>query len=222
MMQAGIYIIEGIDGSGKSTQHMLLEQWLGVQNIKHHSFKYPAYDTLSGRLVSDYLNNLFGNADSIHPRLASLLYSFNRFETKGILADWLKSGDVVLLDRYATANMGHQLSKCQTDDERLEFLAWLEKVEYEIFAIPRPTKVFWLDMPVAKAMDLLAHREEKEYIQNTKLDGHENSAHLKKARNAYAFVADRQPEWIKIECVDKKGDLLSPEEIHQSIIEKFF
>ncbi|MGB0757229.1 MAG: dTMP kinase [Patescibacteria group bacterium] len=215
-MKPGIYVFEGIDGSGKSTQYDLFVAWLEARGQKYKSFKYPQYDDcISGELVTSYLNNEFGPASEIDPKLASLLYAFNRFETKTMLKAWLEDGYWVLLDRYATANMGHQLGKLQDDEEKLAFLHWLEKVEYNIFGIPRPAKVFWLDMPVELAMKLLHGRDEKAYIDGD-LDGLENADHLEKARAGYAFVAERQKEWIRIPC-DQEGVLRTPDDIQDDI-----
>ena len=219
-MHQGIYVFEGIDGSGKSTQFELFTDTLEASGLKYKRFKYPQYDDcLTGALVSEYLNNDFGPADELHPKLTSVLYALNRFETVGMITQWLEEGFWVLLDRYTTANMGHQLGKLEHDEDRLAFLAWLEELEYNILGLPRPTKVFWLDMPPAQAVELLGGREAKAYIKDSDVDGHENAAHLEKARAAYAFVASRQKEWERIECV-ADGKLRSPDDIHKEIIKK--
>ncbi len=216
MKNNGIYVFEGIDGSGKTTQFNMFVDWLESQGKKVKTLKFPRHSTpFFGNVVDDYLNDKFGPADSIHPKLASVLYAADRWETKEQLNKWLEQGYWVVLDRYATANMGHQVGKIKNESERLEMLNWLEELEYNVFKILRPTKVFWLDVPVEQSLNLMSHREGKVEIDGD-LDGHENKEHLTNAYSAYKLVASNQTEWSRIDCMEA-DKLLSPEEIHKKI-----
>ncbi len=216
LQKNGIYVFEGIDGSGKTTQFNMFVNWLKSQGKNVKTLKFPRHSTpFFGNLVDDYLNNKFGKANDVHPKLASVLYAADRWEAKQQLEDWLDQGYWIVLDRYATSNMGHQLGKLSSDKERLEMLTWLEELEYNVFQIPRADKVFWLDVPVDMALDLIANRDNKSYIDGAS-DGHENKNHLTNAYSAYELVVSNQSEWERIQCTDN-NKLLSPEEIHKKI-----
>lgn len=211
-----LYVIEGIDGSGKSTQFALLVEYFKQQQVSFETLKFPQHGhPFFGELVDRYLNNEFGPADELHPMLASVLYAADRWEAKQTILGWLSQGKYVLLDRYATSNMGHQLCKIEAG-RYSSALQWLVDLDYTAFGNPRPSKVFFLDVPIKFAMQLLAQRDRKSYIQGVN-DGLENETHMRKAREAYLYVAEHQPEWEIIQCV-RDNQLLTPEEIHQNII----
>ena len=53
-----LIIIEGLDGSGKSTQTELIEKYLQNENIDYRKIKLPDYDSPSSSLVKMYLNGI--------------------------------------------------------------------------------------------------------------------------------------------------------------------
>ena len=68
-----LLVIEGTDGSGKATQLDKLVEDLeeeGHQNIK--TVDFPQYKNWSGKLAKWYLNDKFGDADSLNPYLGSI------------------------------------------------------------------------------------------------------------------------------------------------------
>ncbi len=211
-----LIVLEGGDGSGKTTQFRLLIKLLKQKNISYRTFKFPRHGKpFFGKMVDEYLNNGFGPADKVHPKLASLIYAMDRWEASQKIKNWLKGGYWVILDRYVTSNMGHQLGKIKFSKQKKEFLFWLAELEYNILGIPRPDQVLFLDMPVKYSLQLMQSRADKSYIKG-KLDGHENKRHLENTRQAYLFVSKSQPEWKIIKCV-QRGKLLSPEAISENI-----
>lgn len=216
LKRGNLTVIEGGDGSGKTTQFNLLVKLLRQKGVNYRTFKFPRHNKpFFGKMVDEYLNNSFGAADKVHPKLASLLYALDRWEAKDKITNWLQKGYWVLLDRYVTSNMGHQLGKIKSAKHQREFLSWLVELEYNVLKIPRPDRVLFLDMPVEFSLKLMQSRVDKKYIKG-KLDGHENRFHLENTRRAYLFVAKQQPEWSVIKCVDK-GKLLSPQAINKNI-----
>lgn len=214
-----LIIIEGIDGSGKATQTRLLVEKLKKESEDIETFSFPRHgQKFFGLLVDDYLNNKFGDAAKLDPHISSLFFACDRWEAKGQLDDWLKAGKTVILDRYATSNMAHQLCKIDGPKEKEEFLVWLDEMEFQTFRIPRPDLVIYLDVEVDTVLKLMANRGQtnKEYINGDK-DGLEaDKDHLSKAAESYRFVADKYSYWKKIQCMEN-NHLLSKEEIHEKI-----
>jgi dTMP kinase len=214
-----LIVIEGIDGSGKSTQKELLTKKLESKNLQVKSMHFPRHDQkFFGVVVDQYLNGEFGDAVNVNPYMASLLYACDRWEAKVQLDNWLESGDIVILDRYMSSNKGHQLSKLPLNKEGIKLLEWLDELEYEVFKIPRPDLVLYLQVPITEVVKMMSDRlsDDKGYIQG-KFDHHESDTnHLAAAQKAYEFVADRYNYWEIIDC-STNGSFMPKEEIHEKI-----
>ncbi len=206
-----LIVIEGVDGSGKTTQTDFLITRLKNINKQVQTIKYPRHGKpFFGIMVDEYLSNKFGPADKLDPYLASLIYACDRWETKQQLQSWLSVGNWIVPDRYMTSNLGHQLGKLNSKEEKDKFIKWEENLEYKTFGIPKPDLVIYLDMPLKFIKKLLKKRNEKK-------DGHEaNIEHLKSAQQAYRYCLKKFPNWVEVNCV-KYDQLLSPEEIHKMI-----
>jgi len=214
--RGSLIVLEGGDGSGKTTQFNLLVKVLRQKKINYRTFKFPRHhQPFFGQMVDEYLNNGFGPADKVHPKLASLIYAMDRWEARKKIENWLKRGYWVILDRYVTSNMGHQLGKIKSSKQKKEFLLWLTELEYNVLGIPQPDKVLFLDMPVKYSLQLMRSRADKNYIKG-KLDGHENKKHLENTRQAYLFVARSQAEWKIIRCI-RNNEILPPQQIGEII-----
>jgi len=218
-MHGKLIVIEGIDGSGKATQTKKLVEYLKSLGRLVKTFSFPRHgQKFFGLLVDEYLNNGFGDAASFNPKVASLFYACDRWEVKGMLDKWLGQGKTVVLDRYATSNMGHQLSKLKTVEEKNELLNWLIELEFKTFKIPQPNLVIFLDVDANTSSKLMAQRSSvgKEYIKGAK-DGLENNLkHLEQARATYNYLSKKFSYWRVVNCV-KNGRLLSIDEIHEKI-----
>ena len=196
-----LIVIEGSDCSGKTTQINLLIEKLKQEGVDYELFDFPNYNSPTGKIVSMYLSNQFGPANSIDPKIASLFYAHDRFSEKPKIERALEKGKFVILDRYVESNMGHQGGKISDKQEREEFFKWLEKLEYENFNIPRPEAVIFFYMPSEVARILKEKRDAEKGVQgNIKEDGHEDSEeHLKNATESYLHLAEFY-NWKKIDC----------------------
>ena len=63
-MPGKLIVIEGLDGSGKSTQTELLQKKLAALSVDTKRIKLPDYDDPSSTLVRMYLGGEFGNDPS--------------------------------------------------------------------------------------------------------------------------------------------------------------
>lgn len=217
-MPGKLIVIEGVDGSGKTTQFQLLSKRLTENNYSVQTMHFPRHQNpFFGIMVDQYLTGEFGDPTKLHPCLSSLLYAMDRWEAKKQLQNWLKEG-FVLLDRYTTSNVAHQSGKIADLKKRDEFLAWLDELEYNVLKIPKPDLVLVLDVPIKFVLDLLEKRsqEDKGYIKGKKDMLESSIKHLTDTYQAYLYAVQKYDYWKKIECVEN-DQLLSIEQIHEKI-----
>lgn len=212
---AKLIIIEGLDGSGKSTQTALLEEYFESKDIKYKKIKLPDYDSPSSTLVKMYLGGEFGkNADDVNAYAAGAFYAVDRFASYKL--DWGKDyqqGTLILADRYATSNSIYQMEKLDKS-EWDEYLDWSADFEYNKIGIPKPDLVIYLDMPIEISQKLMTSRYDGD---EGKKDVHEsNVAFLQSCRESALYAAKKQG-WAVIECSDGVNPL-SVDEIHNKII----
>ncbi len=212
-----LFVIDGTDGSGKQTQFERLKQRLDKDNIDYRTVSFPNYDSPSSSLVKMYLSGEFGNkAKEISPYIASTFFAVDRYATfKKDYEDYYNNGGIILADRYTTANMVHQAGKIDDKKERDKFIKWLWDFEFNIFDLPVPTRVFFLNMPVEFSLKLMANRENK-FTHEAQKDIHESdTSHLIDSYNAACAVA-KDYNWYEINCI-KNNELRSIEDIHEQI-----
>lgn len=215
-----LFVIDGTDASGKQTQLKKLQERLEKENIDYKLVSFPNYDSPSSLLVKMYLSGEFGeNAKEISPYIASTFFAVDRYATfKKELEEYYNNGGIILADRYTTANMVHQAGKIENKEEREKFLNWLWDYEFNLYKLPVPTKVFFLDMPPEYAFKLMQNRENK-FTHEDKKDIHErDKSHIIDSYNAACEVADKY-NWVKIECV-KENRIRTIDEIHEDIFKE--
>lgn len=215
-----LFVIDGTDGSGKQTQFEKLEERLTKEGIEYKVVSFPNYNSVSSSLVKMYLSGEFGkDAQSISPYIASTFYAVDRYATfQCVYKDYYEKGGIILADRYTTANMVHQAGKIKDKKERKKFLDWLWNLEFELYGLPIPTKVFFLNMPVEKSLELIQNRENK-FTHDTKKDIHESDKnHLIDSYYAACDVA-KDYHWYEVQCV-RNNKIRTIEDIHEEIYQE--
>lgn len=200
-MNGKLIVIEGLDGSGKTTQLNLLVNKLKQKNIKNiKQIKLPDYDSDSSSLVKMYLAGEFGKSpEDVNAYAASAFYAVDRFanyKTKW-KADY-ENGTLIIADRYTTSNAYHQATKLP-ESEWKDYFKWLRDFEYNKLGIPEPDMVIYLDMPIEISQKMMTSRyngdEEKKDIHEA------NVEYLQHCRKA-AKAAATQLGWKVIDCAD--------------------
>ena len=218
-----LIVIDGTDGSGKATQVDLLIKHLEKDGHKVKIVDFPDYySNFFGKFIGHCLSEQYYNFVKVHPKIASALYAADRFESKNKIEKWLKEGNIVIADRYASANQIHQGGKITNTKKRESFLKWLAEMEYEVFKIPKPDAVFYLSVSISIVMKLIAERnknQKRAYLGKKKDISEKDINYLKNSRKSALWLANTQKSWIKIECV-KNGVLNTRENIHKEIYEK--
>ena len=198
-------VLEGLDGSGKSTQFERLDKLLTEKNVPHSSISFPDYAQPSSALVKMYLaGEICASADDVNAYAASSFYAVDRYASykKFWEADY-KEGKLILAARYVTSNCIYQMTKLPK--EKWDgYLDWLCNYEYELLELPRPDEVVFLDMPVEISQKLLSRRYEG---NDAKKDIHEANVYfLQKCREAALYSADKLG-WKVLPCSDGKEPL---------------
>ncbi len=212
-----LFVIDGTDGSGKQTQFDLLKKHLDEEKIDYKTVSFPNYDSPSSSLVKMYLSGEFGeNAKDVSPYIASTFYAVDRYATfQKEYKKYYEEGGIILADRYTTANMVHQAGKIDNKEEREKFLNWLFDLEFNLFGLPVPNKVFFLNMPPEKVKELIKNRENK-FTHNSKKDIHErDEKHLLDAYNSACSLVEKY-NWNEIKCV-RNNEIRTREDIHNEI-----
>lgn len=209
-----LIVIEGTDGSGKSTQFRLLSQRIQAEGKKFRHLVFPRYSEPSSALIRMYLGGEFGSKPSdVNAYAASAFYAVDRFASyKQDWGQWYEEGGLVLSDRYATSNAVHQASK-EPEEKQAEFLQWLYDFEYNKLGLPSPDMVLYLDVPTDYTERLLRHREQD---TNTQADIHEKDMQYLATCRRTGKKAAEFYGWKQIQCV-RDGAMRSIEDIHEEI-----
>ena len=118
-----LIVIEGTDGSGKSTQFKKLSQRLEAEGVAFQHLVFPRYDKESSALIRMYLSGEFGTKPTdVNAYAASAFYAVDRYASyKSDWGQWYEQGGLVLSDRYTTSNAVHQASK-EPADKQADYL----------------------------------------------------------------------------------------------------
>jgi len=200
MIMGKLIVIEGLDGSGKSTQLALLPDNLLRNGVESKAVSFPDYDDPSSTLVKMYLAGDFGNKPGdVNAYAASVFYAVDRYASyKRHWGDYYDNGGVILSGRYVTSNAVHQTAKLP-HKEWEPYLQWLYNLEYEKICIPKPDLVIFLDMPPEVSQKMLTIRYGGD---ECKKDIHERDVgYLESCRKSALFAADFSG-WKIINCAE--------------------
>ena len=216
-MPGKLIVIDGLDGSGKSTQSEAVAELLRKQGTPVRLISFPDYGEESSVLVRMYLNGeLSASPDGVNAYAASSFYAVDRYASykKHWEADYL-SGHTILATRYVSSNAIHQMCKLPRE-EWDGFLRWLSDFEYDKLGLPRPDQVIFLNMDRAVADRLILSRY---HGDEGKKDIHEkNCAYLESCQQTAAYAAKAEG-WTVIDC-DNGKEPLPMETITREILAK--
>ena len=215
MKRGRLIVIEGTDGSGKSTQFARLCRRAEHEGIAFQRLVFPQYQEESSALLRMYLNGEFGRKPGdVNAYAASSFYAVDRYASwKQVWQGYYEAGGLVLADRYTTSNAVHQSSKVPPE-ERPAFFQWLFDFEYGRLGLPEPDLVLYLDMPIEVSQKLLLERY---HGDSGKKDIHESHLDFLRACRESARYAGQRLGWREIPCA-KDGEPLPVEEIHQAVL----
>ncbi|MBR6883720.1 MAG: thymidylate kinase [Bacteroidales bacterium] len=216
-----LIVLEGLDGAGKSTQVKRLKEYLTERCGALEYIHFPRYDApVYGDLIGRFLKGEFGSIDAVHPQLVALLFAEDRHGAAPAMRAALDAGKVVLLDRYVYSNIAYQCAKLPAGAERIRLRNWIFNTEYGEFDLPEPDLNLFLDVPIGFVEKSLAqHREgtDRDYLHGSQ-DIHEADIRFQQAvREMYRAEAARDTHFLRIDCGDAEGRMLSPEAIFDKV-----
>lgn len=216
----GLFIvIEGTDGSGKSTQYNELRNHLKADGHKVLDIHFPRYKHDSSYFVREYLAGNYGSADEVSPYTGSLFYALDRYQAANDIRQALADGIIVLCDRFVGSNMAHQGTKFLNDEERRGYFLWLDNLEFVTLGIPRPDFNFVLNTPLDVIKKRLAGRERSS--EAVKKDIHEqDDSHIAKSIEIYKDLCQLFPKDFQQIDGQRGDDILTVAEVHKMIWEK--
>ena len=212
---AKFIVIEGTDGCGKQTQTELLAENLrnAGRNVIIQSF--PNYNSASSGPVKLYLDGkLCERATDFDAYKASVLFIVDRLCTITKLEKELDENDIVIFDRYVESNLIYHAPKIASAHERNKFIKWDLATEYEVLGLPKPTMVFFLNMPPEMSYQLAHARGELK--TGGAQDIHEKDAeYLTRCWHCGLQLANNQG-WTVVDCAID-GQIRTREDIADEI-----
>lgn len=215
-------VIEGLDGSGKSTQLKLLKQYLSDNNIAYKYLHFPRVEEgIFGELVAKFLRGDLGKIGEVNPYLVGLIYAGDRNDAKEEITSWIKEGKLVIIDRYIYSNMAFQGAKIPDHKGKNELWDWLRNLEYEHYNIPQPNISIFLDVPFSfttKSLTNVREGDDRDYLKG-KTDIHEaDLSFQEQVRQEYLSLIDKYDDFEAIPCYNEAMEMLKPDAIFERII----
>jgi dTMP kinase len=215
-------VVEGVDGSGKSTQIQLIKNHLESKAVPYRYVHFPRTEEgIYGDLIARFLRGDFGNLNTVDPYLVALIYAGDRKDASLQIRDWIDQGYLVLLDRYVYSNIAFQCAKIKDKSKQEELKEWILNLEYNYNQIPRPDLNILLSVPFSFTQEKLkGTREgsERRYLQGTR-DIHEDDLDFQqRVREMYLWQARTCDDIKIIDCSNPQGEMHSPGYIFREIL----
>ena len=220
-----LFVIEGVDGSGKSTQIKMLRDFFSKKGYNCKYLHFPRTETpYFGELIARFLRGEFGSLNVVDPYLVAMLYAGDRKDASVVISNWLKEGKIVLLDRYTYSNIAYQCAKLLEITAQDKLMNWILSLEFNHFAIPKPDLNIFLDVPFSFTEKKLSNTrtgDDRIYLNGTRDIHEEDLAFQKKVRDIYLRVSRSDDRLVVVDCSNSSGAMLTPSEIFDDIIKIF-
>lgn len=213
-MVGKLIAIEGLDGSGKHTQSLLLSDRLTLLGYQNKFISFPDYNSPSSSLVKMYLNSELGSDPrDVNAYASASFFAVDRYAS--YMRTWKKyysSGSIIISDRYTTSNLVYQTAKL-SPDKREGFINWIYDYEYNKLGLPKPSIVIYLNVALNLSQSLIDNRYKG---TNNKKDMHEsNVMFLKECESISKYVCKKE-NWRIVNCGTEEK-MKSKQEIHEEI-----
>ena len=217
-------VLEGLDGSGKSTQLGLLKKYLDDNSIPFKYLHFPRSGVgIYGELVARFLRGDLGKINDVNPYLVALIYAGDRLDASATISEWLDQGYLVITDRYVYSNIAFQCGKLSDPEERNKLREWIKNLEYNHHHIPEPDLNIFLNVPFSFTYGNLTRErkgEDRDYLKGKK-DIHEADLDFQKnVLDVYLWQTELEEDFEKLDCFDPVSKKMAePKAIFHNIID---
>ncbi|MDZ7739824.1 MAG: dTMP kinase [Bacteroidales bacterium] len=217
-----LIVIEGLDGSGKSTQIKKLGEHFNDRGLEYEFIHFPRTAApYFGELIARFLRGEYGQVNEVDPYLIAMLYAGDRKDIATDIFSWLDEGKYVLLDRYVYSNIAYQCAKIEDEKERKKLKKWILDLEFSHFGIPLPSVNIFLDVPFEFTAGKLRNNRsgtDRDYLRGNN-DIHESNLGFQRTvRQVYLNTAEEDNSLEVIDCTDGHDSMSEPGEIFKRII----
>lgn len=204
-----VVAIEGLDGTGKTTQTDLLATALRAHdNTAVDVRSFPVYTSFFGTRIGRVLH---GAANELDPRSTALWFALDRFDDFRTNPPF---GDVLILNRFTLSNAVYQSARAEPDQAD-DVYAFVLELEHGRLGLPNPDLTIFLDLPEAESIRRVAARAEN---ANSTPDSYELNTQLQqRVRQRYRNIVALLSGGCVVACADETG-LRSPEAVHGDVL----
>ena len=161
-MEGKFITLEGIEGSGKSTNLSIIKQILDDNQINYIVTREPG----GGPLGPNLREILLDKSNAISPTVEMLLMMADRKDhVDNVINLNLKKGNWVISDRYLDSTIAYQGGGRQLDVNLINFLS----AELDL---PTPDLTLLFDLPVNEALERAKERSELDRFESEPEDFH--------------------------------------------------
>jgi len=190
MIDRYFIVLEGIDGSGKTTQAFKLEKWLKKRGVKVYTTREPT-DGIIGGIIRAALSTKL----RISQRTLQILFAADRSEHVREIEVRMSHGYTVISDRYILSSIAYGMTELD--------MKWLYTMN-SVF--PKPDITIILDLPADLALRRVGPRFTKSLFEKKEL--------LEEVRNNFLRLHETYSEAFNTVVVDAGK---SEDEVHKSI-----
>jgi dTMP kinase len=217
-------VIEGLDGSGKSTQLTLLREHLHAGSVPYKYLHFPRLEEgVYGRLVARYLRGELGAMEHVDPYLVALIFAGDRADAAPLIRKWMEDGFLVIVDRYVYSNIAFQCAKLDDPKERNRLRDWILEFEFGYNRLPRPDLNLFLNVPfdfTRRQLQNMRQGADREYLRGERDIHEEDLVFQEQVRQEYLTLHKFVDDLVLIDCTDGTGGMRSPASISGIIAEQ--
>lgn len=214
-------VIEGLDGSGKSTQVDLLRDHLKKTSVRFKYLHFPRLEEgVYGTLIARFLRGEMGEIDQVDPYLVALIFAGDRRDARAEIEQWIGQDYLVIVDRYVYSNIAFQAAKFNDKKEQEKLAEWIMNLEFNVHKLPVPDMNIFLDVPFSFTRKLLSGKRkggDRGYLKGGQ-DIHENDLGFQeKVRGVYHSICSELGNLKIVNCANESGEMKYPEEIFENL-----
>jgi dTMP kinase len=194
-MNHGLFItLEGIDGTGKSTQLRLLAQHLKKRGFAVRATREPG-GTKTGERIRKIL--LASTTTQLTPLAElALIYAARAQHLQEVIRPALAKGEIVVSDRYNDASLAYQGCGRELGAETVRAFDRI------ICARTQPDLTIVLDLPPHLSLKRAQGRETRRKSKQERFELQGMRFH-KRVRDAYLAIARKEPRRVKVVQADR-------------------